>query len=455
MYKNVGLLLIIVCVFLSGQVLGNVSSCQKILGESKESKELCKKIGQMLIIGFGGFSQDEKGKVLWSDSHGTKFDRSSPIAKHIAEDYVGGVILFNQPLRDAKTEELLRDRNISGPVQLAKLNQDLQDYNSEVRKEQGLPLLPLFISVDQEGGRVDRMPAAQGFPVRTLVPQALGAKEEKGGGSVRGVVKSLFGMVMPDSCNEIASDAVQETYSYAKTLAEEIFAMHFNLNFAPVVDVNVNPSNPIIGGLGRSFSSDSMIVVDQARQFIRAFNGNGIIATLKHFPGHGSSAGDSHDGLVDVTKTYRRDIELEPYYTLIKDGYRDIVMTTHVINGNIDRSQCKAGAIDDHATWCPGTMSKKTLTDLLRNEMGFKGLVVSDDMTMGAIEKQYPLKVVLEKAVNAGVDIFIIANNKIDKTGEVITALASLIKSGAITREKIDEVYERIANFKKNKITIF
>jgi beta-N-acetylhexosaminidase len=410
-------------------------SCHQIA-----DKQLCNKIGQMLIIGFGGFKQDDSGKVLWNDKDSTKFDKSSIIAKHIAKNNIGGVILLLKPMRDVKTGKFIRNRNIQSPAQVTKLNKDLQDYNKLMRKNQGLEPLPLFISVDQEGGVIDRLPTALGFPVATLIPQSLGAKEEQ----------ALYGM------NFIAQGLSHfftiETYVYAKKIAQEIFDLGFNLNFAPAVDVNINPTNPIIGGLGRSFSYDPQVVVDQAKQFIKAFHEYQIIPTLKHFPGHGSSLGDTHIGLVDVTKTYQKDKELYPYYSLIRDGYDGMIMTTHVINGQIDKNQCKDGPKDNPVTWCPGTMSQVTLTKLLREEMGFDGIIVSDDITMGSIAKEYSLSTFLKNAINAGVNVFIVANNYEDQTDEVINTIASLVKNGEIEREKIDKTYNRIVGFKKKTL---
>jgi beta-N-acetylhexosaminidase len=428
--NNCILLLLIAGIFFSSTTFSNIASCRNIL-----DKSMCEKIGQMLIIGFGGFKQDkENGQVLWNDVDSTNFNENSLIAKHIANDHIGGVILFLRPLRDIKTKKFIRDRNIQSPAQVAKLNQDLQNFNNQMRKKQGLSDLPLFISVDQEGGGIDRLPASLGFPVRTILPQALGAKEEEAKKK-----KSRY-------------SATKETYDYTVRLAQEISDAHFNLNFAPVVDVNINPTNPIIGGLGRSFSSDPQVVVNQAKQFVQAFHEYGIVSALKHFPGHGSSSGDSHEGLVDVTQTYDKSKELYPYYKLIQEGYDDVIMTTHVINGQIDQNQCKIGQKGDRSTWCPGTMSQKTLDSLLRKKMGFKGLIISDDMTMDAIAKQYSLRESLKKAVNAGVDIFIIANNEGDQTNEVIVTLAELVKCGGIKRERIDEVYARITGFKKSKL---
>ena len=177
-----------------------------------------------------------------------------------------------------------------------------------------------------------------------------------------------------------------------------------------------------------------------------------IIPVLKHFPGHGSPLGDSHIGLVDATNTYQKDKELQPYYRLTAEGYDGMVMTTHVINGQIDQTQCKAGLKTDRSTWCPGTMSKKTLTDLLRNKMGFRGLIVSDDMTMGAIAREYDLRGAFKNSINAGVDIFIVANNYQDQTDEIINTIARLVKDGDIKRETIDAAYGRIFNFKKNHL---
>jgi beta-N-acetylhexosaminidase len=406
-------------------IIVSVSSCQGS-SEGQDEQQLRSEIGQMLIIGFGGFKQDNDGTVLWDDKDGTQFSENSVIARHIAKNYIGGVILFQQPFRDIKTGAFVHDRNIQNPAQVAKLNQDLQNYNKQMGNK-----IPLFLSIDQEGGRIDRLPAPQGFPVRTLLPQAFGAKEE------------------------IATDkgaAIKETYEYAKKLAQEIYDAGFNLNFAPVVDVNINPTCPIIGGLGRSFSSDPKIVVDQAKQFIKTFIEYGIIPALKHFPGHGSSPSDSHLGLVDVTDTYQMEQELLPYRRLIAEGYDGMIMTTHLINGQIDKTECKAGLTTDHSTWCPGTMSKKTLTDLLREQMGFKGLIVSDDMTMGAIAQEYDIRESFKNAINAGVDIFIVANNYEDQTDKIIDTIAHLVKAGEIERKKIDEAYNRIVDFKKKHL---
>jgi beta-N-acetylhexosaminidase len=380
-------------------------------------------IGQMLIIGFGGFKQDVNGKILWNDKDSLNFSEESLLAKHIRDEHIGGVILFQKAIRDIKTKKFIRDRNIQSPKQVTILNENLQDYNKQTRKQHNLEELPLFIGVDQEGGSINRLPAAHGFSVPTLTPQALG----------------------------LVNDAAK-TYEYAEKIAEKLFDLHFNLNFFPVVDVNINPINPIIGGLGRSFSANPDIVVEQSTQFIEAFNKYNIVSAIKHFPGHGSSTSDSHLGLVDVTDTYKKEIELKPYYDLIANNYDGMIMTTHVINGQLDQTQCTTGIKTDHSTWCPGTMSEKTLTDLLRKEMGFKGIIISDDMTMSAITNEYSLDHALKNAINAGVDIFIIANHCEDQTEMIIDTIEYLVANGDIKREKINAAYNRIVEFKKKHL---
>lgn len=395
------------------------------------SPALCAKIGQMLILGFGGLKQDKNGKIIWQDPNGAYFTENSNIARDIRNQHIGGVILYTHPYRNPKTGEFIRDHNIQNPQQVAKLTQALQAYSVKAQKQDGLPTLPLLVATDQEGGLAERLPSDLGFSHKLLLPQSLGLNEE---------------VALSDAKQK--KQALETTRQYADKIAAELVKAHFNTNFAPVVDVNINPLNPIIGGKGRSFSANPYVAADQASQFIQAFHNKNILATLKHFPGHGSSSKDSHEGLVDVTDTYQQDKELLPYEILIHNGYQDLIMTTHVINGQIDRSQCKQGPKDDHTTWCPGTMSYKTLTTLLRKQLGFKGVIVSDDMTMGAIVKEYPLEIALEKAINAGVDMFIIANDSADNTELVVNTIAKLVKEGKVSEAQINRAYDHISSLK-------
>ncbi|WP_172352344.1 glycoside hydrolase family 3 protein [Mesorhizobium sp. NZP2298] len=174
----------------------------------------------------------------------------------------------------------------------------------------------------------------------------------------------------------------------------------FNLNLAPVVDVNVNPANPIIGKLGRSFSADPQTVEAYAKVFVEAHRAKGVLTALKHFPGHGSSTKDSHKGMADVSKTWS-DKELLPYKNLIASGDVDMVMSAHVINDKLSFS-----------TEIPSSLSRATLTGLLRDNMPFKGVVISDDMQMQAITDNISFEDSVLRAVRAGNDILIFANDK-------------------------------------------
>lgn len=399
------------------------------------SKKSCEKIGQMLIVGFGGLKQDQNGKILWEDPNGTIFSERSNVANMIKNYHIGGVILFTRPFRHVKTRAFIRDRNIQNPKQVKELNLALQEYSHKMRNENNFSALPLFITIDQEGGTVDRLPFDLGFPLKTFIPQALGTNEER-----------VF---------DIESErlkALSQTENYATQMADELIGSQFNCNLIPCVDVNINPLNHIIGGRGRSFSANPKIVYDQAQTIIKAFNAKGLTTAIKHFPGHGSSQKDSHEGLVDVSDTYQKEQELLPYQLLIKEGYQDFIMTTHVINGQIDKTQCKKGPLEDSTTWCPGTMSKATLKGLLRQELGFKGVIISDDMTMGAIANEYPLEVALEKSINAGVDIFIVSNNTEDNTAIVINTIAKLVKEGKVSEAEIDRAYQNIIELKKRRL---
>lgn len=213
------------------------------------------------------------------------------------------------------------------------------------------------------------------------------------------------------------------------------------MNLAPVVDLNVNPSNPVIGKLDRSFSADPVVVAQQARMVIDAFHQQGIIAALKHFPGHGSSTTDTHKDFTDVTATWSKK-ELDPYWALIREGYSDPVMTAHVFNARLD-------------SLYPATLSKATIDGLLRKQLGFRGVVLSDDMQMKAIADRYGLEEAIRLAIDAGVDVLIFGNN-VSYDPEIASKATSIIRhlveKGAISPERINESYRRIMTLKTRTI---
>lgn len=336
------------------------------------------KIGQMLNIGFRGMSIDE----------------SSHIKRDLQDYHLGGVVLFDYDVPNSEPV-----RNVESPVQVRKLVSDLKDLSS----------VPLIVAIDQEGGRVARLKPRIGFPP-TVSAQHLGRANH------------------PDTTNY-----------YSLIIAQTLSDLGINVNLAPVVDVNLNPDNPVIGGIERSFSGDPETVTRQAENFIKAHHKHDVFTTLKHFPGHGSSEDDSHLGIVDVTNLWS-EAELIPYRNLINEGLADIIMTAHIFNENWDSEY-------------PATLSEKVITGMLRNELGFEGLIMSDDMQMEAIRSHYGLESAIKQAILAGVDILSFANNSIydpeivPKANEIIN---KLIESGEISEQRIDESYQRIVDFKMN-----
>ena len=339
--------------------------------------QLRKDIGEMLLVGF----------------RGTTITEQDPIVRDITKYHVGSVILFEY---DAPSGT--RHRNISSPQQIKNLCADLQKYSSE----------PLLIGIDQEGGNVTRLRSRDGFPP-TLTAEA----------SARG-----------------GDDSVSRN---ARTIATSLSKAGINLNFAPCVDLNVNPQCPVIGKLGRSFSSDPDKVTHFASIWIKEHNKQGIISCLKHFPGHGSASGDTHAGLVDVSKSWQPS-ELQPYSSLIEQGLVDMVMVAHVINSQLG---------DD----LPASLSPSVVKELLRNQMGFTGVVVTDDLAMGAIVKQYGFEEAIHLAILAGCDLLCLSNNGTrydpDMVPHAVEAILSMVENGLISAQDIHASAERIRALKK------
>ncbi len=344
---------------------------------TKKADSLSVKIGQMLMIGFRGVSLAE----------------TPQIAADICERHIGGVVLFDYDVPSHSPS-----RNISSPEQLARLTQELQKMSK----------IPLLIAIDQEGGKVNRLKPARGFPPSTSADHL-------------GVLNN------PDS-----------TRAAALQCARTLKAMHINLNLAPVADLNVNPDNPVIGKLGRSFSADPAVVISNINLTCSAYREEGIIETLKHFPGHGSSTTDTHRDFTDITESWTEK-ELEPYRVLIAAGYRDPIMTAHVFNGKLDPLY-------------PATLSKAILDGVLRGKLGFTGVIVSDDMQMKAIADHYGLETAIQLAIEAGVDILLFGNNTSydpEIASKATAIIHSLLQKKIITEERINRSYQRIMELKQ------
>jgi len=304
----------------------------------------------------------------------------------IQELQPGGVILFSH--------------NIKNADQLRVLTNDLQNYSHN----------ELMIAVDMEGGRVNRF-----------------AKHAD------------FSQMRIPSATSMGKGNVLETEAYGRTIAVNLRDYGITMNLAPVVDVNVNPNNPVIGKLGRSFSDDPNTVYAHAEAFTHAHHDVGVATALKHFPGHGGSTRDSHKGLVDITNTYDSDKEIFPYEQLINNGYDNAIMTAHIVNQNIDD--------------VPATLSHEIITEYLRDDLGFSGVVISDDMQMKAISKHYGQEDALIRAINAGVDILTFAyqieHYESSDLVDFVAVIAAAVRNNEIDEATINASYVRIMKLKE------
>jgi len=342
-----------------------------------QAQTLEKKIGQMLMIGF----------------HGTQATPETQICKDIQKYNVGAVILFDYNPVNKK-----EPKNIASKKQLKKLTKQLQACSSDGK---------LLIAVDQEGGKVQRLKSQYGF----------------------------YGK-FPKASDVIKMNQSQIKSTYEK-MSQELQSVGINYDLAPVVDLDINQHNHVIHGLGRSFGKDPKIVAKYASTFIEAMHTHGVLTSLKHFPGHGSSEGDTHKGFVDVTNLWH-EVELTPYH-LLKDK-ADTVMVAHVFNKRLDKKY-------------PASLSYKTITKKLRNTLGYKGVVITDDLQMGAISKKYGLRNTLKLAINAGDDILLIGNQldpkQVKSTKKLVNTILSLVKMGDVDVKRIDKAYRRIQKLKE------
>ena len=341
--------------------------------------------------------QRKIGQLLIVGFQGTLPEDEGPtkICRLLKEEKLGGVILYRY--------------NIVDPNQLLRLTQSFYDANPKA-----------FIAVDQEGGQVQRLTSQKGFNITT--PSAQKVAEQ---------------------CSEYEQSRV-----IYNLMAQELANYRINVNFGPVVDLN-NPEHPspAIGKYERSYSNNPDVVTNFARIFIEEHRMLKILTSPKHWPGHGYSTADSHQGLTDTTKTAVPERELLPYTNLISSGHVDMLMTAHVVNTNYDPEGY------------PATLSPKTLKNLLRS-LGYNGVVISDDLHMGAIQQHYPFETAIMLAVNATCDMLIFSNNAAAAQGisdfkpdaslaeKVIDTIYKKITLGQITLERIEESYQRVTLLK-------
>ena len=308
--------------------------------------------------------------------------------KEMIEDYhIGGIIYFR--------------RNIKSLQQVSGLSNELQILSANKR-----PDLPLIISTDQEGGMVNRLVGGTHFP----------------GNMVIGAAKK----------SSLAERA-------GRAIAGELKAVGINMDFAPVLDVSNNPLNLVIGT--RSFGGDPLLVADLGVAFIKGMQEEGIIACAKHFPGHGDTSVDSHLDLpvIECRRERLEKVEIYPFKAAIKAGV-DSIMTAHIC---VPALESRKGI--------PATLSYSILTDLLRGELGYTGVVITDCMEMKAIADTFGVVEGSIMAIEAGSDIVLVSHS-LDKQKAAIEAVAKAVKAGRITEKRISQSVLRILRLKEKRI---
>lgn len=304
-------------------------------------------------------------------------------------------------------------QNTGDTAKAVKLVDDMQKANAAADGRG-----QLLIAIDQEGGRVTRLG---------------------------------YGTQMPGNMALGAANDTALTAEAASIIGQEIMSMGINFNFAPVLDVNSNPANPVIGT--RSFSDDAAIVAAQGVSYMRSLQALGAISTLKHFPGHGDTATDSHTGLPLVDKSYEelKARELVPFQAAIDAG-ADAVMTAHIQYPQIEKGTYVSKETGEQVS-LPATLSKTILTDILRGDMGFDGVIITDAMEMDAIAKHFDRYDAAKLAIEAGVDILLMPVDTSTPEGladleAYIQKLTEMVKSGKISEEKVNAAVGRVLKLK-------
>ncbi len=319
-------------------------------------RDLRRHVGQLAIVGFPG--------------HAVPAD-----LKRVAADFdLGGVIYFA--------------RNIAEPAQVADLSKESADLAQD---------WPLWISVDQEGGRVARLraPFTEWPPMITL--------------------------------GRSGDEALVE--ACAQALAAELRAVGINLDYTPVLDIHTNPANPIIGD--RAFGDTAEVVSRMGSAMVRALHAAGVVACGKHFPGHGDTATDSHLELplVEHPPDRLQAIEFAPFRAAIADGLATI-MTAHVLVPSLDAD-------------LPATLSRTIVTDVLKGQLGFDGLVISDDLGMNAVANTWPLGESMVMALQAGCDAVLLCNSTLEAQVEALEAVIHAVEQGTLPLARVDDALTR------------
>ena len=338
---------------------------------------LREKVGQLFIVRPDALDMAQNQKqVISANRYGTTTLTYS-MMETLKKYPVGGIVMFR--------------KNITSPEQLTSFNKALQNASE----------IPLFISVDEEGGKVSRLANHSAFDVARYKSAAtIGSNGDS-----------------------------QEAFEMGQTIGTYLREYNFNLDFAPVADVHTNPNNPVIGT--RSFSSDANTVTQMAGAMADGLRREGILPVFKHFPGHGDTAEDSHKGLATIHKT-KEELEACEWLPFKAATDEDCIMMGHIVVPSITGDKI------------PASLSYDIVTGILRDEMDFQGLIITDSFEMKAIINTYTPGEAAVAAIQAGNDIILSPNGLQEAFEAVVTA----VEDGTITEERIDESVKRILRFK-------
>ena len=341
----------------------NKSEIKKIdkIEEKIHSMSLDDKIGQLFIVGFDG--------QLINDE----------IINLVKNEKVGGLIYFS--------------RNIIDSNQIVNLNNEIKSIENDI---------PLFISIDEEGGIVSRVPEEY-----AKIPSS-----------------GYIGEFNDENLS----------YNVGRIIAKELKGLGFNMDFAPVLDINSNPNNTVIGE--RALGNNSDIVSRLGIKTMEGLRDGGIISVVKHFPGHGDTDIDSHYGLPIVTKTLEElnGLEFIPFKNAIDNG-ADVVMVSSIILSSVESEY-------------PATMSRKVINDILRESLNFEGVIATDDMTMAAITNNYNLTDAVIKSIDAGSDLVLVCHGY-EEILNSISAVKEAVINNILSEDKINKSVYRLLKLKE------
>lgn len=344
---------------------------EEYLNKLLASLTMEEKVGQLFMVAYRQNIEGSKVVVV-----------NDKIRSEIKQYGFGGVILFGE--------------NIDTAEQTKKL---IADYQSVSR-------IPLFMAVDEEGGRVSRLHSSGKIEAETIPSAAVMAQQGN----------------------------AENVYHYYTVIAQQLKGLGFNMDFAPVADVNTNPQNVVIGD--RAFGSDPIAAAEFVGTAVKALQENGIISTVKHFPGHGDTTTDTHKEQTISMHTIERleEIEFIPFQKAILNGV-DCIMTAHIVTPNVTEDTI------------PASLSKFMIEDILRKKLGFEGVVVTDALDMGAITQYYTSQEAAIAAIHAGVDLILMPEN----VEEAYEGVLNAVNEGTISQERIEESVKRILTLKLNR----